>query len=56
MLATSNGHYGMENKKGTTSFGSSSGGRALGEALMSGSFALASVVAIIGTFIIERLW
>ncbi|KAI9451263.1 hypothetical protein BJY52DRAFT_123356 [Lactarius psammicola] len=56
MLATSNGHYGMEDKKGATSFGSSSGGRALGETLMSGSFALASIVAIVGTFIIGRLW
>ena len=55
MLATSNGHYGMEDKEGATSFGSSSGGHALGEILMSGSFALASIVAVIGTFIIGRL-
>jgi hypothetical protein len=52
MLATSNGHYGMENKQGATSFGSSSGGRALGETL---SFALVSIVAVIGTFIIGCL-
>ncbi|KAH8977188.1 hypothetical protein EDB86DRAFT_3007728 [Lactarius hatsudake] len=55
MLATSNGHYGMEDKKGATSFGSSSGGRSLGDTLMSGSFVLASIAAIIGTFVIGRL-
>lgn len=52
MLATSNGHFGMEDKQGATSFGSSSGKRAFGEIL---SFALVSIVAVIGTFIIGRL-
>lgn len=52
MLATSNGHYGMEDKQGATSFGSSSGKRAFGEIL---SFALVSIVAVITTFIIGRL-
>ena len=56
MLATSNGHYGMENKQGTTSFGSSSGERALGETLMFGSFAIASIVVAISTVVIGRLW
>jgi hypothetical protein len=55
MLAHSNGHYGMEDKHGATSFGSSSGGRALGETLMTGSFVLASIITVIGTFIIGRL-
>ena len=46
----------MENKQGTTSFGSSSGERALGETLMFGSFAIASIVVAISTVVIGRLW
>lgn len=42
----------MEDKQGATSFGSSSGKRTFGEIL---SFALVSIVAVIGTFIIGRL-
>jgi len=56
MLATSNGDYGMGDKKGATSFGSSSGERALRETLIFGSFVLASIIAVIGAFTTGRLW
>ena len=56
MLATSNGDYGMGDKQGATSFGSSSGEPALQETLIFGSFVLASIITVIGTFTIGRLW
>ena len=45
----------MEDKTGATSQGSASGAGALGEILVSRSFAFASIVAVIGAFIIGRL-
>ncbi|KAI9512152.1 hypothetical protein F5148DRAFT_100808 [Russula earlei] len=50
VLANSNGDYGFQNKKGTTSIGSSSDARSLRQAL-SGSIALISIVAIVFTFL-----